>query len=40
MTNGTVTPTAAISAMPYTPEESLATLRYFFDRYGSNLFGV
>ncbi|MCB9849997.1 MAG: hypothetical protein H6817_04760 [Phycisphaerales bacterium] len=38
--NGTITPTAAISAMPYTPEESLATLRYFFDQYGGNLFGA
>jgi len=37
--NGTLTPTAALSAMPYTPDESLATLRYYFDTYGANLFG-
>jgi hypothetical protein len=37
--NGTITPTAAISAMAYTPEESLATLRHFYDVYGAQLFG-
>ncbi len=31
--NGTITPTAALSATAYTPEESLATLRHMFDVY-------
>ena len=34
---GTIAPTAALSAMAYTPEASLATLRYLYDTYGSNL---
>ncbi len=37
--NGTITPTAAISAMPYAPDESLATLRHFCDVYGGQLWG-
>ncbi len=37
--NGTITPTAALSAMPYTPTESLAALRYLFDQYGEVIFG-
>ncbi|MCP4592827.1 MAG: beta-glucosidase [bacterium] len=37
--NGTITPTAAISAMPYTPEESLLTTRYYYDHYGEDLWG-
>ena len=37
--NGTITPTAAISAMPYTPAESLVTLRHFYDTYGVQLWG-
>ncbi len=31
--NGTIAPTAALSAMPYTPEASKAALRHFFDNY-------
>ncbi|HUU82178.1 MAG TPA: glucoamylase family protein [Phycisphaerae bacterium] len=38
--NGTITPTAAISAMPYTPEESLVTLRHLYDAYGDDLWGI
>jgi hypothetical protein len=38
--NGTITPTAAVSAIPYTPQPSLATMRYFYDHYGTDLFGV
>lgn len=38
--NGTIAPTAALSAMPYTPAESLATLRYFADTYGASLWGT
>jgi len=37
--NGTITPTAALSAMPYTPEESIATLKHFYFTYGQNLWG-
>ena len=37
--NGTITPTAAISAMPYTPEESIATLKNFYFTYGPKLWG-
>jgi hypothetical protein len=37
--NGTISPTAALSAMPYTPNESLAALKYFYRTYGSDLWG-
>ena len=37
--NGTITPTAAISSMPYTPAESLATLKHLYFTYGANLWG-
>jgi hypothetical protein len=37
--NGTITPTAAISAMPYTPAESLVTARHFYDTYRDDLWG-
>ncbi|MBN1155397.1 T9SS type A sorting domain-containing protein [candidate division KSB1 bacterium] len=37
--NGTITPTAAISAMPYTPEESIAALKNFYHTYGPQLWG-
>jgi len=37
--NGTITPTAAISSIPYTPAESLATLKHFYHTYGTNLWG-
>jgi len=37
--NGTITPTAAISAMPYAPQESIATLKYFYYGLGSQLWG-
>ena len=37
--NGTITPTAAISAMPYIPDESRATLKHFYFTYGTNLWG-
>lgn len=38
--NGTITPTAAISAMPYTPEESIATLKHFYYTFGQDLWGA
>jgi len=37
--NGTITPTAALSAMPYAPTESMATLRHFYHVYGKRLWG-
>jgi hypothetical protein len=37
--NGTITPTAAISAMPYTPNESIATMKNFYHTYGNKLWG-
>ena len=37
--NGTITPTAAASAMPYTPAESLAAVRQYYDVYGADLWG-
>jgi hypothetical protein len=30
--NGTVAPTAALSAMPYTPPESMTVLRHYYHR--------
>lgn len=37
--NGTIAPTAALSAMPYVPVESLATLRHLYEEYGGKLWG-
>jgi hypothetical protein len=37
--NGTISPTAALSSLPYTPHESLAALRYFLRRYGHKVWG-
>lgn len=37
--NGTITPTAAISSMPYTPEESLAAMKHFYRDHGDRLWG-
>jgi putative glucoamylase/PA14 domain-containing protein len=37
--NGTITPTAAISSIPYTPAESLASLKHFYHTYGNDLWG-
>ena len=36
--NGTLTPTAALSSMPYTPAESLQAARYFYDTHGASLW--
>jgi hypothetical protein len=38
--NGTITPTAALSAMPYTPEESMAAFKNFYFNYGEKLWGI
>lgn len=37
--NGTISPTAALSSMPYTPEESIDALKSFYYEYGANLWG-
>ena len=36
---GVITPTAALSSFPYTPEESMAALRYFYEVQGDKLWG-
>ena len=36
---GVITPTAALSSMPYTPEESMAALRHFYYDLGDRLWG-
>lgn len=38
--NGTVAPTAALSSMPYTPDQSLAALKYFYREQGENLWSI
>jgi hypothetical protein len=37
--NGTITPTAALSSMPFTPEESMQALRHFYYVLGDKLWG-
>jgi hypothetical protein len=37
--NGTITPTAALSAMPYTPVESMAALKHFYRNLGDRIWG-
>ncbi len=37
--DGTIAPTAAISAMPYAPRESLAALKHMYHAYGARLWG-
>lgn len=37
--NGTISPTAALSSMPYTPEQSIAALKYFYFKQGEKLLG-
>lgn len=36
---GVITPTAAVSALPYTPEESMEAIRYFYFILGDRLWG-
>ncbi len=38
--NGTITPTAAISSTPFTPDESIAALRYMLDNYTPDIVGT
>jgi len=35
---GTITPTAALSAMPYTPEESMQALHFFYYKLGDKIW--
>ncbi len=37
--NGTISPTAAISSLPYSPEESMNALRFFYYTLGDKLWG-
>jgi hypothetical protein len=37
---GVISPTAAISSIPYTPEYSMQAMRTFYEVYGDRLFGV
>ena len=37
--NGTITPSAALASMPYTPAESLSAARYFTEELGDRLWG-
>ncbi|TRX72569.1 glucoamylase family protein [Carboxylicivirga sp. M1479] len=37
--NGTIAPTAAIASIPYTPEESMKAIKYFYRERGGQLFG-
>lgn len=37
--NGTIAPTAALASIPYTPEESMKAMRYFYYVLGDKLFG-
>jgi hypothetical protein len=37
--NGTIAPTAALGSMPYTPEESLASMKHFYYELGEHLWG-
>lgn len=37
--NGTISPTAALSSMPYTPEHSMNALRFFYYKLGDRIWG-
>lgn len=37
--NGTISPTAALSSFPYTPEESMKALKFFYYTVGDRLWG-
>ncbi|GHN02739.1 hypothetical protein WSM22_42280 [Cytophagales bacterium WSM2-2] len=37
--NGTISPTAAISSMPYTPAESMKAIKYFYYTLGDHMWG-
>ena len=37
--NGTITPTAALASFPYTPNQSMMALRYFYEELGPKIWG-
>lgn len=37
--NGTITPSAALSSLPYTPQESIDFLKHIYRTYGNNVWG-
>jgi hypothetical protein len=37
--NGTISPTAALSSLPYAPTEVMATLRHFLSAHGARIWG-
>ena len=37
---GVISPTAAVSALPYTPVQSLAAIRFFYYQLGDRLYGA
>ena len=37
--NGTITPTAALSSMPYTPDESINAMKYLYRNLGDKIWG-
>jgi hypothetical protein len=37
--NGTISPTAALSSMPYTPRESIRAIRHFLSTHGEKVWG-
>ena len=37
--NGTINPTAAIGSIPFTPDESITALQYFYGEMGDSLWG-
>lgn len=37
--NGTISPTAALASFPYTPDESMAAMKYFYRERGKDIFG-
>jgi len=38
--DGTITPTGALSSFPYTPQASMAALKFFYRQLGDRLWGV
>lgn len=38
--NGTISPTAALSSMPYTPNESIMAFKNFYLTYGDRIWGI
>jgi hypothetical protein len=38
--NGTISPTAALSSFPYTPEESMKALKFFYRDLGEKIWGI